>query len=211
MTRSWRLSTACFRSTVAYRMQYCVWGLDKYEKLDKIYSGIVRGITRNLKGYPSKPLWALAVDGGLGLQSLIDYSQRCKLRLLLKNIDRDDTTGKAFESLVSRALRSAGTGGLRWRGQIIRPNLGKPTWMTSLVAWLGKMGIQITVQGPLAPGPYSELVTGDHDRLVSLVDRGIALTGEESNDPSLLPVQVRVGQCWEYGDKVLEITGFNSI
>ncbi len=151
------------------------------------------------------------MDGGLGLQSLIDYSQRCKLRLLLKNIDRGDSSGKAFESLVSRALRSAGTGGLRWRGQIIRPNLGKPTWMTSLVAWLGKMGIQIMVQGPAAPGPHSELVSGDRDRLVSLADRGIALVGEESTVSSLLPVQVRVGQCWELGDRVVEITGFNSL
>jgi hypothetical protein len=79
----------------------CVWGLGDYEKLDKIYAGIVRSITRNLKGYPAKPMWALAVDGGLGIQSLLNYSQRCKLRLLLKNIDKDDSAGKAFEGLVA--------------------------------------------------------------------------------------------------------------
>ncbi len=171
--------------------------------LGEIYAGIVRGITQNLKGYPSKPMWALAVDGGLGIQSLLDYSQRCKLRLLLKNIDRNDSAGKAFEGLVARSTRSAGTGGLRWRGQILRCNLGKPTWMTSLTAWLSKMGVQIVIQGPPAPGPSSELITGDRERRVNLADRGIALVGEESNDQSLLPVQVRVGQCWARSMRVL--------
>jgi hypothetical protein len=86
----------CLRSTIAYRMQFCVWGLEEYEKLDKTYASIVKAITRNLKGYPTRPLWALSVDGGLGIQSLLDYTQRCKLRLLLRNIDKHDTAGKAF-------------------------------------------------------------------------------------------------------------------
>ncbi len=97
------------------RMQYCVWGLAEYEKLDKIYTGIIRKITRNLGEYPTKPIWALAIDGGLGAQSLLDYMQRSKLRLLLKNIEKNDNTGKAFEGLVSRVLRLSGSGGLRWR------------------------------------------------------------------------------------------------
>jgi hypothetical protein len=71
-------------------MQFCVWGIEQYDKLDQIYTEIVRKITRNLQGYPAKPIWALAVDGGLGIQSLLDYTHRCKLRLLLKNIGKND-------------------------------------------------------------------------------------------------------------------------
>ena len=137
----------CLRSTISYRMQYCVWGIEEYEYLDKIYTEIIRKITRNMRGYPSKPIWALAVDGGLGIQSLLDYVQRCKLRLLLKNIEKEDDTGKAFEGLVSRAIRLSGSGGLRWRGQMLRTTISKPVWLTSLITWLARMGLHIYIQG----------------------------------------------------------------
>ena len=70
----------CLRAGLAYRMQFCVWGYERYEELDKIYMKLVRRITRNMKNYPSKPIWALAVDGGLGIQSLLDFVHKCKLR-----------------------------------------------------------------------------------------------------------------------------------
>ncbi len=82
--------------------------------------------------------------------------------------------------------------------------------MSSLIAWLARMGLSIYVQGPPTPSPHSDLVSGDRDRLILLADRGIALVGEESNDTALLPVQVRVGKCWEDDGKVCEITGFDT-
>ena len=27
----------CLRSTIVYRMQYCIWGLDRYNELDKVH------------------------------------------------------------------------------------------------------------------------------------------------------------------------------
>ena len=84
-------------------------------------------------------------------------------------------------------LRVSGAGGLRWRGQTLRASLGKPVWMTSLVAWLGKMGLSIHTNGPAAPDPSSELVTGDRERLIGLANRGIALVGEESTTTVPLP------------------------
>ena len=199
----------CLRSTIAYRMQFCVWCIEAYDELDKIYTKIVRKITRNMGSYPSKPFWALAVDGGLDIQSLLDYVQKCKLRLLLRNINKDDLTGTAFEGLVSRALRGAGTGGLRWRGQVIRPYLGPPIWLSSLTSWLARMGLEIMVHGPPPINPSSELIEGDATRRVELANRGIALVGEESEDSSLIPIQLRVGQCWALNGKVLEVAGFN--
>jgi hypothetical protein len=184
----------CLRSTIAYRMQFCVWGIVTYDELDSIYTKIVRKITRNMHGYPSKPIWALAVDGGLGIHSLLDYVHKCKLRLLLRNIDKNDSTGKAFEGLVSRALRSAGTGGLRWRGQSIRSSLGAPVWLSSLVAWLSRMGIEIRVQGPPSVNPASELIDGSIEERLKLANRGIALIGENSEDQALTSLQLRVGQ-----------------
>ena len=186
----------CLQSTIAYRMQFCVWSIDTYDELDRIYTKIVRKITRNMHGYPSKPIWALAVDGGLGIQSLLDYVHKCKLRLLLRNIDKNDSTGKAFEGLVSRALRSAGTGGLRWRGQSIRSSLGAPVWLSSLVAWLSRMGIEIRVQGPPSMNPASELIDGSIEERINLANRGIALIGENSDNQEPASLQLRVGQCW---------------
>jgi hypothetical protein len=80
----------CLRADIVYRMQFCVWGLDAYEKLSTTYTRLVKKITRNLSGYPTVPLWTLTADGGLGLQSLIDFAHKLKLRLLLKNIESND-------------------------------------------------------------------------------------------------------------------------
>ncbi len=41
-----------------------------------------------------------------------------------------------------------------------------------------------------------------------LADRGIAIKGEESTDPALTPLQVRVRQCWTLEGKALGVTGF---
>jgi hypothetical protein len=82
--------------------------------------------------------------------------------------------------------------------------------MSSLIDWLGRMGITIFVQGPPPMNTMSEIVEGDRDRLIGLANRGIALKGEESDDPEPASLQVRVGQCWALEDKVLEITGFTS-
>ena len=68
-------------------MQFCVWGYERYEELDKVYMKLVRRITRNMKNYPSKPIWALAVDGGLGIQSFL--SNRLKLSLHINSTSRD--------------------------------------------------------------------------------------------------------------------------
>ncbi len=53
----------------------------------------------------------LSSDGGLGLQSLLDFTHKMKLNLLLKNINKSNDTGKALQGLVARAMRDAGSGG----------------------------------------------------------------------------------------------------
>ena len=60
-----------------------------------------------MTSYPFKSIWALAVDGGLGIQYLLDFVNKCELRILLRNINKHDAPGKAFEGLVSRALRAS--------------------------------------------------------------------------------------------------------
>jgi hypothetical protein len=64
-----------------------------------------------MQSFPSKPLWILASDGGLGMQSLMDFTHKCKLKLLLKNVNESNDTGRALQGLVARALRDAGSGG----------------------------------------------------------------------------------------------------
>jgi hypothetical protein len=137
----------CLRANIVYRMQFCTWGLERFAELDKAYTNIVKKIYRNMKSYPAIPLWMLAADGGLGLQSLIDFTHKSKLRMLLRNIDKNDDTGKAFQGLVARAIRDAGSGGNT--RQTIGTRLTGPNWMTSLIEWLAKMGLYIEVQGPI--------------------------------------------------------------
>ena len=199
----------CLRADISYRMQFCVWGLDRYMQLDKIYNRLVRRITRNMDSFPSKPMWALAADGGLGIQSLIDFTHKCKLRLLLRNVNKNDASGLAFQGLVARALRNGGTGGLSGRQQAIRQNLDTPIWMSSLIEWLDLMGLVITVQGPPSINGQSDLIEGDILRRMDLYSRGISLTGEESLDPEPTDIQLRAGQCWLVKGKVLEVLGFD--
>ena len=45
----------CLRSNIVYRMQFCIWGYDRYMELDNIYTKIVRKICRNMDSYPSIP------------------------------------------------------------------------------------------------------------------------------------------------------------
>jgi len=148
----------------------------------------------------------LSTDGGLGLQSLLDFTQKCKLKMLLRNINKNDDTGKAFQGLVARALRDSGAGGFPAK-HTIGPCLSKPGWMTSIVDWLAKMGLFIEVQGP-DPLPSHLPVSGDRDRLISLYDRGISLEEEESTLSTLSNIPLRVGQCWHLRDKVYEVVAF---
>ena len=116
----------CLRSDIVYRMQFCVWGYDDYLKPDSIYTRLVKKICRNMQSYPSKPLWMLTSDGGLGLQSLLDFANKSKLRILLKNINKDNDSGKALQGLVAIALRDAGSGGCLMkceiRSSLVEPN-----------------------------------------------------------------------------------------
>ena len=82
--------------------------------------------------------------------------------------------------------------------------------MTSLVSWLKNMGLVITVQGDEADSWESEIIEDNLEGRISRHERGVVLKGEDSLEEQLLPVEMRVGQCWEIDSKVLEITGFTS-
>ena len=148
-------------------------------------------------------------DGGLGLQSLLDFTHKLKLRLLLKNVESEDDTGRALQGLLARALRNAGNGGVRACNQPIRSSLVKPTWLTSLIDWLAKTGLTIVVQGPEPRDDNSEFLVGSETDRKLWFERGVALVGENSDDADLLPIAFRTGQCWELDGKVNEIVAFD--
>ncbi len=199
----------CLRADIVYRMQFCVLGLEAYEKLNKTYTRLVKKITRNLAGFPAIPLWTLTRDGGLGLQSLLDFTHKLKLRLLLRNVESDDDTGRALQGLLARALRNGGNGGVRACNQPIRSSLVKPTWLTSLIDWLAKTGLTIEVQGPKPRDVNSEFLIGNETERKLWFERGLALVGENTDDVELLPIAFRTGQCWELDGKVNEIVAFD--
>ena len=148
----------CLRSTLTYRLQFCNWGLDKYDELDLVYNRLVRSITKNNTHYPSIPLNCHVTDGGLGIENLSSFAQRCKMRILMKNVDKKDQTGISMQGLVARALRYAGQGGLQFPNTHIGPSVGSTTWLSSLVDWLARLDIQLRVNGMLFPGNGSEIL-----------------------------------------------------
>ena len=129
----------CLRSTLTYRLQFSNWGLDKYEELDGIYNRLVKTITKNRNTYPSIPINCHVNDGGLGIESLSCFAQRCKLRILMKNVEKNDHTGIALQGLVSRSLRLAGQGGLQRPNTHIGLPISGSSWLTSLIEWLDKL------------------------------------------------------------------------
>ena len=70
------------------------------------------------------------------------------------------------------------------------------------------MGLVITIQGDEADSWESEIIEDNLQGRTSRHERGVVLKGEDSLEEQPLPIEIRVGQCWELDSKVLEITGF---
>ena len=203
----------CLRSTLTYRLQFCNWGLDKYEELDLVYNRLVKVITKNSNTYPTTPINCHTNDGGLGIESLSCFAQRCKLRILMKNLDKKDQTGISMQGLVSRSLRFAGQGGLQMPNTTIGMPIGNSTWLSSLIEWLNKLGIKMQVNGMLFQGNGSQILanTSSPDDNYSNFNRGIVLNGEDGHPSNVFdPIPLRIGQCWQLGEEIVEILGFKN-
>ena len=202
----------CLRSTLTYRLQFSNWGLDKYEELDGIYSRLVKTITKNRVTYPTIPINCHVDDGGLGIESLSCFAQRCKLRILMKNVDKRDHSGIAMQGLVSRSLRLAGQGGLQRPNTHIGLPISGSSWLTSLIEWLARLNIKIKINGMMYPGNGSQIManTASSAAIYDNFNRGVVLNGEDGDrDDPFDPIPLRIGQCWELDNVVHEILGFN--
>ena len=93
----------------------------------------------------------------------------------------------------------------------IKMSLGDELWVTSLIEWLEAMELAIRVngselQGNLAAGPNAGL----HER-TELNKRGIVLEAEMGGGEVESEVPLRIGQCWGFGDEIVEVVGSNPI
>ncbi len=80
----------CLKSDICYRLQFGIWSLAKYKKVDEIYVRILRRITKNMKGFPGKALTGGKKQGGLGLETPTMHAHKRKLRIVLMGWTRGD-------------------------------------------------------------------------------------------------------------------------
>ena len=165
----------CLKATVLYRMQHCTWGLDKYKKLDIALNKILRKVTKNMSSYPGAGLMIDKEEGGLGLTAISDIAQDRKIKMLMSNIDKDDASGHAFKGMIGRGHRDAGNGGMEDTEMIMEDTLGKNTWMTSLIQWLGEMRIYLRSNGSRKAPELATKVKEGKEKKIMMNKRGIVL------------------------------------
>ncbi len=90
----------CLKSDICYRLQFGLWSLAKYKKVDEIYIRILRRITKNMKGFPGKTLTGGKKHGGLGLETPTMHAHKRKLRIVLMGLGKGGLTGAHIENLI---------------------------------------------------------------------------------------------------------------
>ena len=115
----------CLLTNVIYRSQHCPWHLEKYEKLDTAYVGLVKKVAKLIRGFPRRLIFADKKDGGLGITSTLAPAMERKREMMLDLVHRGGATGRAMEGQISRMMRDAGQGGLSPCRRLLWPALGE--------------------------------------------------------------------------------------
>jgi hypothetical protein len=199
----------CLKSTILYRLQYCTWGIVKYQELDQTLDKIIKKVTKNMNAFPGDMLHVDVKDGGLGLRSLAEEANERKMKLIFDNINKESATGLALQGLVSRGHRYAGKGGLVGYDQVIEDTLGNTGWVTSIVQGIKEAGLGLRTNGRKEKINYAATSTEDKKKKIEINKRGIVTVEEDGEATTNVEVIARIGQCWKKGSEVIEIVGYN--
>ena len=194
-------------TNVVYRSQHSPWHLEEYELLDKSYVGLVRKVSKLIKGFPSKLITVDRKDGGLGVTTITLASMERKRKNMLDLVHRRGSMGIAMEGQISRMMREAGQGGLGPCRRHLWTALGElATGLSSLVRWLKTIGLRVRVGwGEMNGWELACNQEQDTTAREEMNARGMVLKSELGEGGE---IPIRVGQCWEVDGTPMEILGF---
>ena len=201
----------CLRADICYRLQFANWSLEKYKKLDEIYIRTVRRITKNMTSYPALPIMIGKQDGGLGVETPMMHSHKCKLRILLRGLGKGGLTAAHLENLLRIEMEKAGNSGLPNQDTNVMVSYGDTGYLTSLIQWLDEVGLAIHLPGLIYNSPLSLWVKfrepkGRRPGKPECYRMAGEFNGWELEGKK---IPVRIGQHWEIKGGLFEITSLS--
>ena len=182
--------------------------MEKYKKLDEIYIRIVRRITKNMTNYPALPIMIGKQDGGLGVETPMMHSHKCKLRILLRGLRKGGLTAAHLENLLRIEMEKAGNSGLPNQDTNLMLSFGDSGYLTSLIQWLDEVGLAIHLPGLIYNSPLSLWVKFREPKgRRPGRPECYRMAGEFSEwELEGKRIPVRIGQHWEIKGGLFEIT-----
>jgi hypothetical protein len=197
----------CVRTNVTYRAQHSSWTLKDYKEVDAKFPALVKKATLNMVSFPSRLLTSYRKHGGLGIISITEAAHERKRKMLLELTNRGGADGVAMQGLVVNALKSAGQGGGGLGETHLWPSLNEDGVLDSLVRKLKGIGLRIKVgNGSDERAVAAANDEEDEEDRIELNSRGIMLEAELTEGGE---AQLRIGQCWKFGNRLLEIMALN--
>ena len=150
--------TAHVYNKVCYIGKFGSWSLKKYRELDTPVNKCLRKVTKNMASFPTRMLYMLKKDAGLGMKRISDVCMSAKWSELHRAELADSETQAAGDNLLMRKFRASGAALVRNQGGYINHNMSKDKgwWADSLVEWLGEMGMGILKGGHTHLGSANE-------------------------------------------------------
>jgi hypothetical protein len=160
-----------------------------------------------MTSFPSRLLTSYRKHGGLGIISITEAAHERKRKMLLELINKAGADGVAMQGLVVNALKSSGQGGGGLGETQLWPSLNEDGMLDSLVRKLKDIGLRLKV-GNDSEARAMTAAKGEEDEeeRIEMNSRGVALEAELIEGGE---VQVRIGQCWKMGNRLIEIMAFN--
>jgi hypothetical protein len=148
-------------------------------------------------------------EGGLGIETPMMHAHKCKLRIVLKGLNKGGLTAVHLENLLRIELEKSGKGGLPNQSVTMHVTWGTTGYITSLLEWLDEVNLAIHLPGLIYNSPYALWIKllNPKKRMKSN-DRSIFKLSSEMDTKANEggPAAVRAGQFWEVEGGLLEIT-----
>ena len=159
------LNSAIFQRLL-YQAQFTDMSLEQCRQLDVPINKLLRKLTKNLPGFPTRLLYMEICEAGLGYRRFSDEIQQRKWNNFVSGMTQDGATKAAYEGLLLRASRLTGLRLLPQQGGDIKKPAA-PCWARSLLESIAECGLTLSRGGDRLTGTHNEPT-----QFVSVFDTG---------------------------------------
>ena len=148
------LNSAIFQRLL-YQAQFTDMSLEQCRQLDVPINKLLRKLTKNLPGFPTRLLYMEICEAGLGYRRFSDEIQQRKWNNFVSGMTQDGATKAAYEGLLLRASRLTGLRLLPQQGGDIKKPAA-PCWARSLLESIAECGLTLSRGGDRLTGTHNE-------------------------------------------------------